>query len=209
MAEEQASQETQAGKKPNKLIVIAGIVLGVLVLEGAGVFLAVKLVSKGPADIVAEELSEETQKELAPKGHENEEVVEVLIAKLECPHTNTGRLYVIDMTVYATIPKSLVEDESSGAEDPSGHGGSHSSEASNDNNGIRKIIEENIATIKDRMRTVIASADPSTLCLARAEKPDYGLVTLRRQFKAILEDVLGKGVVKDVLISDFMPRPLD
>ena len=66
-----------------------------------------------------------------------------------------------------------------------------------------------MATIKDRMRTIIASADPSTLCLARSEKPDYGLSTLRRQFKTILDEVLGKGKVKDVMISDYMYNPID
>ncbi len=201
MAEEMQEESIpEAGaKKPNKMIMIAGAAAGVLLLEAVGIFVAVKLVGKEPAETVAQELQQEQSEALV--DHSKEATAEVLVAKLECPHTNTGRLYVISMTVYATVPKSMIKEESSNGE--------HSSEDSSDQQDIKKLIQENIATIKDRMRTVIASADTGTLCLARSEKPDYGLTTLRRQFKAILDDVLGKGIVRNVLISDYMPRPMD
>lgn len=197
-----AEEKEQAAKRSNKMILIGGIVFGVLLLEGVGIFLAVKLISKGPAEVVAEELAS-SEKKAGIDGHKEDQYAEVFITRLESPHTSTGRLYVISMTVYATVPKSLLETEHA---EGGGHGGG---DKESEVSGIEKLIQDNIATIKDRMRTVVASADASTLGLARAEKPDYGLVTLRRQFKAILDDVLGKDVVKDVLIADYMPNPLD
>ncbi len=203
MAEETQEQEVQetSAKKSNKVMIIAGAAAGVLLLEALGIFIAVKLVSKGPAETIAQELDQEQHETLV--DHSKEETGEVLVAKIECPHTNTGRLYMISMTVYATVPKSMIKEEGDGE----GHGGEESEESSGAD--IRKMIDAKIAEIKDRMRTVVASADTSTLCLARSEKPDYGLTTLRRQFKAILDDLLGKGIVQDVLISDYMPRPMD
>ncbi len=215
MAEEQAQKEAAATaqKKPNKMMMIGGIVAGILVLEGAFVFVVVKMVNKGPAEAVGVETAsvEIPKKEV----HEdpNEGTGEIVIAnQFECPHTNTGRLYVIRMTVYAAVPKSLLGEgegkkegekkkEEKKKEEKKGEGA--------EEEGIQVEIEKHIATIKDRMRTIIAGADPGTLCLARSEKPDYGLSTLRRQIKTILDDVLGKGKVKDVLISDYMPTPMD
>ncbi len=201
MAEEAQEQEAQgtSAKSSKKIMIIAGAAAGVLLFEALGIFIAVKLVSKGPAETVAQELEQEQEATLV--DHSKEETGEVLVAKIECPHTNTGRLYMISMTVYATVPKSMIKNEE-------GEGEEGESEESSGPD-IEKMIKAKIAEIKDRMRTVVASADTSTLCLARSEKPDYGLTTLRRQFKAILDDVLGKGIVQDVLISDYMPRPMD
>jgi flagellar basal body-associated protein FliL len=215
MAEEQAQKEVAAPapKKSKKMMMIGGIVAGILVLEGAFVFILVKMMNKGPTEAMGvETVAVEAHK---PDGHETHEdptgkTGEVVIAnQFECPHTNTGRLYVIRMTVYATVPQSLL-GEKEGEEGEKKHGEKEEEKKGEGaESGVQTEIAKNIATIKDRMRTIIAGADPGTLCLARSEKPDYGLSTLRRQIKTILDDVLGKGKVKDVLISDYMPTPMD
>jgi hypothetical protein len=213
MAEEQAKKEAAAPvapKKPNKMMKIGGIVAGVLVLEGALLCVVFKM-GKGPNEAVGgiEAALETPKKEVV--ASENDPTEEIVIAnQFECPHTNTGRLYVIRMTIYAAVPKSLMGEggkegekkEEKKKEEKKGEGAAESG-------GIQVEIEKHIATIKDRLRTVIAGAEPSTLCLARSEKPDNALSTLRRQFKTILDDVLGKGKVRDVLISDYMPTPMD
>ncbi len=212
--EENDPKETApaSGKGSKKMMIIGGIIAGVLLLEGVVVFVAVKALNKGPAEAVGIEMPEKDSHKLEAENHD-QKTGEVIIAnQFECPHTNTGRLYVIRMTVYATVPLSLLgggdegHEKKGGGEKEGGHGKEGEGKGSG---GIAKEIEKNIATIKDRMRTVIASADASTLCLARSEKPDYGLSTLRRQFKTILDEVLGKGKVRDVLVSDYMPTPVD
>jgi flagellar basal body-associated protein FliL len=201
----EASEMTEGYKKPSKLVMIIGIVAGILILEGAGIFVAVKLFNNGPAEAVGIEIPDPNHEKHAIDS--SEETVEMEIARLECPHTNTGRLYVIRMTVVANVPKNLTH----AAQGDEGGGGGHGSKSAGKGNstGIEAEIRGRLASIKDRMRTIVASADPGTLCLARSDKPDYGLSTLRRQFKTVLDDILGKGKVKDVLISDYMPTPID
>jgi flagellar basal body-associated protein FliL len=190
----------EAPKKKNKLVLIIGIVAAVLVMEGAGFFVAVKLFSHGPAEAVGVEIPPPAQQQ---EEKPIDETAELKIAVLECPHTNTGRFYIINMTVFAAVPKNLLESPDAKKE------GGEGEKKEAGPTGIEAEILARLATIKDRMRTVVASADPSTLCLARSDKPDYGLSTLRRQFKSILDEVLGKGKVKDVMISDYMPTPVD
>jgi len=198
MADEPAENLAERPQKSGKPAMIVGVIMGMLLLQGAGVFIAVKMIGKGPAEAAGVEL---TPDDAQDKGDEHgEKTAEILITKLRCPHTGTGKHYVIEMTVYATVPDHLA----GGGESGGGHG-----EDSTSGGGIQAEIESHIATIKDRMRTIVTSADPGTLFLARTGKPDYRLSTLKRQFKSVLEDVLGKGKIKEVLICDYMPMPID
>jgi len=184
-----------SAKKPNKLFMIAGVITGTLILQAAVVFVVIKTVKSSPADVIGDEIK--TQ-QASKHETQDEETQEVLICKLQCPHTNTSRPYVIDMTVCAIVPKHLVGGQKPG----------HEQNAASTAEGIEEEIAGNIATIKDRMRTIVSSSDPGTLFLTMSEKPDYGLTTLKRQFKAVLDDVLGKGKIRDVLISEYMPTPV-
>jgi flagellar basal body-associated protein FliL len=207
-AEEKAPKadapETPKASGTKKIVMIAGIAGGVLILNVVGLVFLFKSIGKTPSEAEAREnpVAETHDQVETP----DEKTVEVSIAnQFECSHTNTGRQYIIRMTIFAAVPKNLVKEKSGEKEKKEAE---KEGKAAGDE-GIQAEIERHLATIKDRMRTVIASADASTLCLARSEKPDYGLSTLRRQFKTILDDVLGKGKVKDVLISDYMPSPMD
>jgi flagellar basal body-associated protein FliL len=186
-----------SAKKPSKLFMIAGVITGTLILQAAVVFVVIKTVKSSPADVIGDEIKAQ---QTANHETQDEETQEVLICKLQCPHTNTSRPYIIDMTVCAIVPKHLVGGSKSEGE------GKEEGEAASQ--GIEDEISSNIATIKDRMRTIVSSSDPGTLFLTMSEKPDYGLTTLKRQFKAVLDDVLGKGKIRDVLISEYMPTPV-
>lgn len=205
MPDKEAEDTTeQAPAKSKKPVMIAGIIGGMVVVQAIGAFVVFKLVSNnGPLEAAGI---------VMPDGHgdqahedEGKDTAELLIAKLQCPHTNTGKLYVIMMTVYATVPKHLLGHK----EEAGGGHGSSAKDGESEPHGIEAVLKENEATIKHRMRTIIASSDPGTLCLVRSEKPDSGLLTLRRQFKSVLEEVVGKGKIKDVLIPDYMPRPIE
>ena len=200
-ATEEKPTDTPAKKSKRPLAVIIGIVAGLFILQAVGIFIAVKVIGRGPIEAAGIEIEDTKQSEQAQEP-ENKETGELEIARLECPHTSTGRLYVIRMTVYASVPKSLLGGPKEG------EGGHKAGEASAPT-AVSAELAGHMATIKDRMRTIVAGADPGTLCLVRSEKPDYGLSTLRRQFKGVLEDVLGAGKIKDVLISDYMPTPVE
>jgi len=194
----EAAPDEQTAKKGNKLIVIVAVVAGLLIFQGVGVLIAVKLMNRSPLDAAGIELPD-TEEDHESTGQETEETAELLIANLQCPHTSTGRSYVIRMTVYAIVPAHLL----------TGHGeqGSHGEGEGPQAGDLKALLKKNEATIKHRMRTIIASSDAGTLCLTNMEKPDFALSTLRRHFKKVLEDVLGKDKVKDVLIPDYMPSP--
>lgn len=190
-------------KKPKKAL-IAGIIAGVLVLEGVGVFVVAKMLNRGPASAVAGEILDNHTDKEGPE-HPTEQMDEVVIVnQFECPHSNSGRDYAIHMTVYALVPKSLA-----GGEEGEKKEEKEKKKEGAEPTGFAAEVEKHIARIRDRFRTVIAGADAGTLCLTKSEKPDNGLSTLRRQFKTILDEILGKNKVKDVLITDYMYTPMD
>lgn len=74
--------------------------------------------------------------------------------------------------------------------------------AKQDQKTVEVRRDERRALIQDEFRTLVAKADPQHL-----QEPD--LETLRRQFKATLDEVLGEGLVKRVLIPSCCPYPVD
>ncbi|MGC4031611.1 MAG: hypothetical protein QM754_07740 [Tepidisphaeraceae bacterium] len=52
------------------------------------------------------------------------------------------------------------------------------------------------ALIKDRVRTIIAQSDPEKL----GGGAEPGLETLRRQVRFVLEQIVGDGIIEDVLV---------
>ena len=63
---------------------------------------------------------------------------------------------------------------------------------------LTDLIAERKASIHDRIRTIIASADPKAL-------GEPGLETLRRQIQYQLEEAVGKELIKEVLIPKCTP----
>lgn len=182
---EELSESEPMQKKPNKAVVIVSVIGGMLLVQCVVLIGVVKVMSKGPAEASAIEIDKQIHGTDAANG----QFEEVWITKLQCPYTGTGQSYLISMDVYASVPKRLLKG------------------SGKDSDGLKADIERHMPVIKDRMRTIVASADHGTLYLGHAERPDYGLSTLKRQFKTVLEDVLGKGTVKDIHIPEYMQTP--
>ncbi len=195
MPEERENHVPGTGNK--KLVVISSLVLGVLLLETVGVFCAVKMFGGGPSGSLADTLDGSGQQVKEPQ-----EIQEVSVAQLQCTHTSTGRMYLIDISVSVTVAKEYV---GSARRHVSGFG----KDPGNSEQGIEKVLASNSATIRDRMLTIVAQADANTLQLPNSRKPDFGLMTLGRQFKKILEEVCGKGKIREVLIPQYKPIPID
>jgi flagellar basal body-associated protein FliL len=70
---------------------------------------------------------------------------------------------------------------------------------------VTAAIKDHDALIKDRIRTIIAELDPEKL--GGASEP--GLETLKRQVKFQLDQILGEGLVDDVLVSRCIPIRTD
>ncbi len=67
------------------------------------------------------------------------------------------------------------------------------------------MITEHEALIQDRVRTIIAQSDPDKL--GGGSEP--GLETLRRQVKYQLDEIVGDGLIDDVLIPRCIPFRTD
>ena len=74
---------------------------------------------------------------------------------------------------------------------------------------LRAIVEAAIkdtgATIKDRVRTIIAQSNPDKL--GGGSEP--GLETLRRQVKFQLDEIIGEGMIEEVLVPRCIPYRQD
>jgi len=65
---------------------------------------------------------------------------------------------------------------------------------------VTELFTERDAEIRDQVRTIIASSDPNSLV-------EPGLETLRRKISYQLEQVVGKDLLKEVLIPKCIPIP--
>jgi flagellar basal body-associated protein FliL len=70
-----------------------------------------------------------------------------------------------------------------------------------DADAVTAKIKARESLIKDRVRTIIAQSEPDRLDGGR----EPGLETLRRQIKAQLDQILGEGLISEVMIPDCIP----
>jgi flagellar basal body-associated protein FliL len=70
---------------------------------------------------------------------------------------------------------------------------------------VRKAIKDREALIKDRVSTIIRQSDPEKL----SGGAEPGLETLRRQVKFQLDEIVGEGVIDEVLVPRCIPLPAE
>jgi flagellar basal body-associated protein FliL len=98
---------------------------------------------------------------------------ELLFAKFRAMNDRSGQNIIYDVTVYGRVRGDMVED-------------------------AEKLIEQNKATIEDRLTRVFRSADPQFF-------KEPGLETLRRQIKHELSSVFGsENMVEEILLPSLM-----
>ncbi len=103
-------------------------------------------------------------------------VAEVEVLKFKAPNKLTGRTVLYDVQIFVTV-KPEFKDRVKGA------------------------IDERDASIKHRIRTIIAQTDPEKL--GGGSEP--GLETLRRQVKTQLDELIGEGLIEEVLVPHCIP----
>jgi flagellar basal body-associated protein FliL len=105
---------------------------------------------------------------------------EISIVEFRAPNKLSGKTYIYDVIIIASV-KGEKEEKAKAA------------------------IEQRKALIADRVRTIIAQSDPEKL--GGGSEP--GLETLRRQVKFQLDELLGPGLIDEVLVPRCIPFRAD
>lgn len=106
--------------------------------------------------------------------------VELPVADFRAPNKQSGRTFLYDVSIFISV-RADAEDKA------------------------KAILTDRAATIKDRIRTIIAQSDPEKL--GGGSEP--GLETLRRQIKYQLDEMIGDGVIDEVLVPRCIPFPVN
>jgi flagellar basal body-associated protein FliL len=167
-----------------KLPVLLG---GVMIIEAAVLFGAFKMLSGGPKDAEAAELhgkddghGGKSSGEHGEEGADVPEHAELLAVEFRAPNKRTGRTFLYDVAIFVSVPGAKMEE-------------------------AKKMLEQRKALITDRVRTIIAQSEPDKL--GGGSEP--GLETLRRQVKHQLDEILGPGVIDEVLVPRCIPFRTD
>ena len=161
---------------------------GVMLLEAVVLFAGFKFLGAGASQASAgAEIAEEHGAEGGEHGEgqvlapsDPKASVEVPVLDFKAPNKQSGRTFLYDVSIYAVTTNEHGEK-------------------------LKEMIKAREALIKDRFRTIIAQSDPEKL--GGGSEP--GLETLRRQVKYQLDEIVGEGVVAEVLVPRCIPFRAD
>jgi flagellar basal body-associated protein FliL len=166
------------------------IVLGVvMVLEAGALFAGFKFLGGGPKGAEGASLATgdghgdghgDAHGGTGEKGKPAIKNVELPVLQFRAANKQSGRTFHYELSIYV-VAKAEKKDT------------------------VEQLLKAKEATIQDRVRTIIAQSDPEKL--GGGSEP--GLETLRRQVKYQLDEVLGEGVIDEVLIPRCIPFRLD
>jgi flagellar basal body-associated protein FliL len=157
---------------------------GVMLLEAVVLFAGFKFVTGGAKNANAADLTTPDKKQAADGdksvGGEASGTVEIQLLDSRFPNKQNGRTFLYDIQIFLSCKKETGDK-------------------------VKSIIADHNALIEDRVRTIIAQSDPDKL--GGGSEP--GLETLRRQVKYQLDEIVGDGLIDDVLIPRCIPFRTD
>lgn len=106
--------------------------------------------------------------------------VEIQVVELRAPNKLSGRTFLYDLSIFIVVRGEHVDK-------------------------VGRTLKDREALIKDRVRTIIAQSDPEKL--GGGSEP--GLETLRRQVKYQLDEIVGEGLIEEVLVPRCIPFRTD
>lgn len=177
-AKEGEGKKSSAGGVLKSTPVLFGMVM---VTEAAVLFAGFKFLGSGARPAHAE-LSTSEASEAGAGGEQGgtridrKKLVELSVLEFKAPNKQTGRTFLYDVHLYISAKAEHKER-------------------------LEQTIKDREATIKDRVRTIIAQSDPEKL----GGGVEPGLETLRRQVKFQLDELLGEGLIEEVLIPRCIP----
>ena len=165
--------------------------LGVVMLvEAMVLFAGFKMFNGSPHSAAAADATSEEEGGHGEGGHEGahggvvkgekRKVVELQVLEFKAPNKQSGRLFLYDVSVFVTVKTEFKER-------------------------VEAAFKDREATIKDRCRTIISQSDPEKL----GGGTEPGLETLRRQVKHQLDEIIGEGMIEEVLIPRCIPYRQD
>ena len=165
---------------------------GVMIVEAVVLFAGFKFLGSAPktaagADIVTSEPADDghgNKKDAhggaAANAGPKRKTVELSVLDFKAPNKQTGRSFLYEVSVFV-VTKADFEQQ------------------------VKDTIKAREHLIKDRVRTIIAQHDPEKL--GGGSEP--GLETLRRQIKHQLDEIIGEGMIDEVLVPKCIPFRTD
>ena len=155
---------------------------GAMVIEAIVLFAGFKFIGGGAPKQASAELVNPAKpgEEGAAPEPDKKRPVEIPVADFRALNRRNGHTYLYDVSIVAT---SKAEFEKK----------------------VKDQIAERGNLIRDRIRTIIAESDPEKL--GGGSEP--GLETLRRQVKFQLDEIIGEGLIDEVLVPKCIPFRAD
>ena len=156
------------------------LLTGVMVIEAVVLFAGFKLLGGKPQRASGAELVAEGEHAGDKGAADKRKTVEVQVVEFKAPNKANGRTFLYDVSIYV-VTKAEFEQR------------------------VRDTFKDKGALIQDRIRTIIAESDPEKL--GGGSEP--GLETLRRQVKYQLDEIVGDGLIDEVLVPRCIPFRTD
>lgn len=179
-AEEKAPAAPKAG-----LFKSTPVLLGMVMILEAGILLAAfKMFGGGPKSAHGAELVEAKGGEGQSMGEKPsgkggvKDRVEVPVLTFKAPNRMSGRTLIYEVQITVLTRPDAKES-------------------------LEAAIKKREATIQDGIRTIVAQSDPEKL----GGGTEPGLETFRRQVRYQLEEIVGEGMIEEVLIPRCTPLP--
>ncbi|MDW8261616.1 MAG: hypothetical protein RMJ35_03745 [Phycisphaerales bacterium] len=209
---EAGDKKSEGAKKGSFFTRLPVLLGGVMAIEAVVLIVGLKMLGFGkPKEVVAAELAEHEEhaesdsqaahedsshashgasgsaekqkdKEADPAARklEKRKLYELPLVEFRAPNKMSGRTFLYDISIYTMVRGENVDR-------------------------VSRVLKEREALIKDRVRTIIAQSDPEKL--GGGSEP--GLETLRRQVKYQLDEIVGEGLVEEVLVPRCIPFRTD
>jgi len=161
---------------------------GAMLIEAVVLFAGFKFISGGAKNANAADLTTPVKTQNSADGADGDKsaaadssgTVEIPLLEARFPNKRSGRAFLYDLKIVLSVNKDSADK-------------------------VKGIITEHDALIQDRVRTIIAETDPEKL----GGGAEPGLETLRRQIKYQLDEIVGDGLIDDVLIPQCLPFPAE
>jgi len=158
---------------------------GAMLIEAVVLFAGFKFITGGAKNVNAADLTTPAKKVDGVDGDKSGSVdantsVEVPLLESRFPNKRNGRTFLYDVKISLSVKKESADK-------------------------VKAVVAEHDALILDRVRTIIAETDPEKL----GGGAEPGLETLRRQVKYQLDEIVGDGMIDEVLIPQCIPFPAD